>query len=125
MPAIPLDAAEPLTAMFGVMLYPADADIEARDRFEALVLAPLIDKVRREGQNVGDELRDWVLAHCAGPFALDQKDLRDRLRGAMITGELVSVVHWLTRNRPEIASWETGMEWLEAMNVKGCTRSAI
>jgi hypothetical protein len=125
MSALPLNAAEPLTAMFGVMLYPADADIEARNRFEALVLAPFLDKLHRQGQKIEDGLRNWVLANCGGPFALDQKDLRGRLAGGMMIGELVSVVHWFTRNRPEIASWETGVEWLEAMNVKGCTRSAI
>jgi hypothetical protein len=36
MPAIPLDAAEPLTAVFGVMLYPADSDFEAREPSDVL-----------------------------------------------------------------------------------------
>jgi hypothetical protein len=31
MPTLSLHAAEPLTAVFGVMLYPADEDIAARD----------------------------------------------------------------------------------------------
>lgn len=125
MPVLPLHVAEPVTAVLGVMLYPADEDLQARDRWEAQVLGHLISKLREEGKDVENGLKDWVFARSGGPFALDQKGLRDRWLGGTMVGELVSVVHWFTRNSPEIASWETGIEWLEAMNVKGCTRSAI
>ncbi len=44
MPPLPLNAAEPVTAVLGVMLYPADEDLAARDRWEALTLAPFAPK---------------------------------------------------------------------------------
>jgi hypothetical protein len=124
MPALPLNAAEPLTAVLGVMLYPADEDTAARDRWEALTIAPIVNQLRAQGGNVDDGLLDWILAHC-GPFSVDQKDLAERWAGGTMTGELVSVLLWLTANRPNLASWRRAAQWLEAMNQKGFTRSAI
>ncbi len=49
MPALPLNVAEPVTAVFGVMLYPADEDLTARDRWEALTLAPFVAQLRAQG----------------------------------------------------------------------------
>jgi hypothetical protein len=124
MPALPLHAGEPLTAVLGVMLYPADEDMAARDCWEALVLAPLVYELRRRGENVENNFLDWLLAHCRLP-GIDQTDLRNRWSGGIMTGELISVLHWFTKNRPEIASWKNAIEWLEARNEKGFSRSAI
>jgi hypothetical protein len=49
MPALPLNAAEPLTAVLGIMLYPADEDTVARDCSEALTLAPMVGQLRAQG----------------------------------------------------------------------------
>jgi hypothetical protein len=124
MPALPLNAAEPVTAVLGVMLYPADEDIAARDCWEALTLAPVVAQLRTEHGNGDVRLLDWILAHC-GPFSVGQEDLVERWRGGTMTGELVSVLLWLTANRPDLASWSKAAEWLEAMGKKGFTRSAI
>jgi hypothetical protein len=124
MPALPLNAAEPLTAVLGVMLCPADEDTAARDCWEALTLARVVGQFRAQGGSVDDGLLDWILAHC-GPFSVNQKDLAERWAGGTMTGELVCVLQWLTANRPELASWKRAVEWLEAMDQKGFTRSAI
>jgi len=124
MPALPLNAAESVTAVLGVMLYPADEDIAARDCWEALTLARVVGQLRAQGGNVEDGLLDWILAHC-GPFSVGQEDLVERWRGGTMTGELVSVLLWLTANHPDLASWSKAVEWLEAMGQKGFTRSAI
>jgi hypothetical protein len=47
MPALPLNAAEPLTAVLGIMLYPADEDTAARDCWEALTL--MVGQLRAQG----------------------------------------------------------------------------
>jgi hypothetical protein len=124
MPALPLNAAEPVTAILGVMLYPANEDIAARDCWEALTLAPMVRQLRAQGGNVDDGLLDWILAHC-GPFLVDQKDLAERWAGGTMTGELVRVLLWLTAKHPELASWSKAAEWLAAKGPKGFTRSAI
>jgi hypothetical protein len=124
MPTLPLNVAEPVTAVLGVMLYPADEDVAVRDCWEALTLAPIIAQLRVQGANVEDGLLDWTLAHC-GLFSVDHKDLAERSAGGTMTGELVSVLHWLTFNLPDIASWSAATEWLEAMDKKGFTRTTI
>src|SRR5215472_14719782 len=110
MPALPLNTAEPLTAVLGVMLYPADEDIAVRDCWEALTLSRMVGQQRTQGSIVENGLLDWILGHC-GPFAVDQKDLARRRAWGTMTGELVTVLLWLTVNRPEIASWAKATEW--------------
>jgi hypothetical protein len=123
MPTLPLNAAEPMTAVLGVMLFPADEDAAVRDCWEALTLAPMLVQLRSQGAIIEDSLLDWILAHC-GPFSVDQEDLADRRTGGIVTGELVTVLHWLTLNHPNIASWSKAIDWLQ-VNRKGFTRSAI
>jgi hypothetical protein len=124
MPALPLNVAEPVTAVLGIMLYPAQEEVEARDCWEALTLATAVAELRAHGANVDDGLLDWILAYC-GPFSIDQKDLAERWARGTMTGELVGVLLWLTARRPELASWSKAVEWLEATNHKGFTRAAI
>jgi hypothetical protein len=124
MPALPLQAAEPVTAVLGIMLYPADEDVAARDSWEALTLARAVAQLRTRGVNVEDGLVDWILAHC-GPFSVDQKELAERWTAGTMTGELVSVLIWLTANRPHLASWRRASNWLEAMGRKGAARTAV
>ncbi len=124
MPTLPLNVAEPVTAVFGVMLYPADEDLTARDRWEALTLAPFVAQLRAQGGDLDDAFVNWILSHC-GPHSIDQNDLAERWLGGSMTGELVKVLLWLTYNRPGDASWSKAVEWLEAAASKGFTRSAI
>jgi hypothetical protein len=124
MPALPLNAAEPLTAVLGVMLYPADDDIAVRDCWEALTLARPVAQLQEQGANVEGALVKWILDHCS-TFSVDQRDLAERWAGGTMIGELVSVLVWLTANRPHLASWSRAIEWLEALDQKGFSRTPI
>jgi hypothetical protein len=106
------------------MLYPADDDIAVRDCCEALTLAPRVAQLRKQGVIVEDVLLDWILAHSR-LFSVDQRDLAERWAGGTMIGELVSVLIWLTANRPLLASWKRAIEWLEALDQKGFSRTAI
>jgi hypothetical protein len=124
MPALPLHVAEPLTAVLGVMLYPADEDSATRDCWEALTLARPLGQLQKQRAEVDAGLVNWVLSH-SGPYTIDQKDLGRRWANGSMTGELVKVLIWLTHRHPELASWNKASQWLEAMDQKGFTRSTI
>ncbi len=124
MPPLPLNAAEPVTAVLGVMLYPADEDLAARDRWEALTLAPFAPQIRAQGGDIPADLVDWILTHC-GPYSVDQNDLAYRWTSGTMTGEVVKVLLWLTAKRPDVASWSKATDWIAAFGPKGFSRSEI
>jgi hypothetical protein len=123
MPTLPLNAAEPVTAILGVMLYPADEDVAARDRWEARTLAPFVPQIRAQGGDIPAELVDWILTHCGRYF--DQNDLDERRTSGTMTGEVVKVLLWLTAKRPDVASWSKATDWIAAFGPKGFSRSEI
>jgi hypothetical protein len=61
MATLPLNAAEPVTAVLGVMLYPADDEVAARDRWQALTLALFVSRLRAQGGDIPPHLLDWIL----------------------------------------------------------------
>jgi hypothetical protein len=124
MPVLPLNVAEPPTAVLSVMLYPADEDIASRDCWEALNLARPVAELQNQGADVDPGLINWILSHSS-PYTVDPNDLRRRWRYGSMTGELLKVLIWLTARHPKLASWNKASQWLEAMNHKGFTRSAI